>query len=107
MSAGTKVTVAIVVLFAAVLGIYYGFGGPDGTGAMPADLLPPAEQEPAVVAGSVDETAAAPVNRTRAGSDLARSIEEALWAQGGTTTDDPAVEGALASDGGGARSTLR
>ncbi len=31
MSTGTKVTIAIVVLFAVLLGIYYGFGGPPGS----------------------------------------------------------------------------
>ncbi len=92
MSAGTKVSVAIVVLFVAVLGIYYGFGGPEGAG--PAELLPPAE-DPIVEAGPVDEPAGPAEDR---GGDLARTIEEALWSQGGVTTDTQAATGVLGSD---------
>ena len=67
MSAGTKVSVAIVVLFAAVLGIYYGFGGPDGAGPLPGELLPPAEEDPIV--GTANDTS---------GGDLAGTIEEGV-----------------------------
>lgn len=91
MSAGTKVTVAIVVLFAAVLGVYYGFGGPGSAGLTPAEVLPPAEQdpdspavEPAVVQ---DPTGAVAVGL------LGQSIEETLWPQGGpTVANDVQVE---------------
>ncbi len=100
MSAGTKVSIAIVVLFAAVLGIYYGFGGPDGEG--PAELLPPAE-DPIVEAGPVDEPAGTEKDR---GGDLARTIEEALWSQGGVTADTQAATGVLGSDGVNAVSKL-
>ena len=85
MSAGTKVSVAIVVLFAAVLGIYYGFGGPDGAGPLPGELLPPAEEDPII--GTANDTN---------GGDLAGTIEETLWSQGGATTDTQA--GVLGSD---------
>jgi len=93
MSAGTKVSVAIVVLFVAVLGIYYGFGGPDG--ARPAELLPPAE-DPIVEAGSVDLPARAPNDTS--GADLAGTIQEALWPQGGAQTDPDAATGVLGND---------
>ncbi len=93
MTAGTKVSVAIVVLFAAVLGIYYGIGGPDGAG--PAELLPPAE-DPIVEVVQVDEAPAAENDST--GSDLARTIEEALWSQGGAMIDSRAAAGVFGSD---------
>ena len=93
MSAGTKVSVAIVVLFVAVLGIYYGFGGPDGAG--PAELLPPAE-DPIVDAGPVQEPAMAETDTS--GSDLARTIEEALWSQGDAMSDTQAGTGVLGSN---------
>ena len=93
MSAGTKVSVAIVVLFAAVLGIYYGFGGPDGAG--PAELLPPAE-DPIVEAGSADESAG--TAKDTSDGDLAPTFEEAWWSQGGATTDTQAAAGVLGSD---------
>ena len=57
MSAGTKVTVAIVVLFVAVLGIYYGFGGPKGAPAGSSEIMPPAEDDPAADAIRSGETA--------------------------------------------------
>ena len=39
MSAGSKLSLAVIVLFAALLGVYYGFGGPGlGTGAQDASL---------------------------------------------------------------------
>ena len=47
MTAGTKVTIAIVVLFATVLGIYYGFGGPKGASAGGTAIMPAAEDDPA------------------------------------------------------------
>ena len=46
MSAGTKVTVAIVVSFVVVLGIYYGFGGPNGLPTGSSEVMPPAEDDP-------------------------------------------------------------
>ncbi|MEE8458659.1 MAG: LysM peptidoglycan-binding domain-containing protein [Phycisphaerales bacterium] len=94
MSAGTKVTVAIVVLFAVVLGVYYGFGGPDGR--LPAALLPPAEEDPFVEPRSTDPLVQ-DAGRAKDG-DLARSIEEALWSQGGATTENNAATGVLGSD---------
>ena len=45
MSAGTKVTIAIVVLFAVLLGVYYGFGGSSG----PAGEAP----QPEVAGGDI------------------------------------------------------
>ena len=96
MSAGTKVSVAIVVLFVSVLGIYYGFGGPDGAGPLPAELLPPAEEDPIIEADPVGESARAAQDTT--GGDLARTIEEALWSQGGAMTDLDAAMGVLGSD---------
>ena len=57
MSVGTKVTVAIVVLFVAVLGIYYGFGGPKGAPAGSSEIMPPAEDEPAAETTPGEETA--------------------------------------------------
>ena len=96
MSAGTKVSVAIVVLFVSVLGIYYGFGGPDGAGPLPAELLPPAEEDPIAETGSVDEPVRTAKDTT--GGDLARTIEEALWSQGGATIDPDATAGVLGSD---------
>jgi nucleoid-associated protein YgaU len=79
MSAGTKVTIAVVVLFAALLGVYYGFGGP-GTGAVP-DEAPPAEVDRAQL-GPMDET---PVLADPAGDDLpappgplSASVQQAL-----------------------------
>jgi nucleoid-associated protein YgaU len=96
MSAGTKVTIAIVVLFAAVLGIYYGFGGPDGAGQLSAGLLPPAEEDPLVETSSIDEPIQAA--DTSSSDDLARTIEEALWTQGDATTQDNVATGVLGSD---------
>ncbi len=93
MSAATKVTVAIVVLFAAVLGIYYGFGGPDGAGPAPNELLPPAEEDTNIDGSGVDAKTETQ-EPSSADTSLAESIEEALWAQGGPTTT-----GALGSDG--------
>lgn len=101
MSAATKVTIAIVVLFAAVLGIYYGFGGPDGTAAVPPELLPPAEADPAAETGVAETASLAGITRENTGNDLARSIEEALWAQGGATTTESVSTSVLGSDGGG------
>lgn len=93
MSAATKVTIAIVVLFAAVLGVYYGFGGPDGTAAVPPELLPPAEQDPVASATPVpDPPASTPVSEPTAGT-LANSIEQALWAQGESAADTAAPGG--------------
>ena len=100
MTAATKVTVAIVVLFAAVLGIYYGFGGPGGAGLAPSELLPPAEAEPGNDTGPNPGLDTAGVDAVMDGrapatndTSLAQSIEEALWAQGGATTT-----GVLGSD---------
>ena len=48
MSAGSKLSLAVIVLFAALLGVYYGFGGPGlGTGAQNASLenAPPVVQK--------------------------------------------------------------
>ncbi len=94
MSAGTKVSVAIVVLFVAVLGIYYGLGGPDGAG--PAELLPPAEEDPIAEAGAVDEPARAANDAS--GADLAGTLQEALWSQGGAAIDTQVAAGVLGSD---------
>ena len=96
MSPATKVSVAIVVLFVSVLGIYYGFGGPDGAGPLPAELLPPAEEDPIAETGSIDEPVRTAKDTT--GGDLARTIEEALWSQGGATIDPDATAGVLGSD---------
>lgn len=49
MTAGTKVTIAVIVLFAVVLGVYYSFGGP-GAGLTRFDAMPPAEQQDATAA---------------------------------------------------------
>jgi nucleoid-associated protein YgaU len=84
MSAATKVTIAVVVLFAALLGVYYGFGGPGG-GFAPADELPPAEDGPGAVV-TADE--AAPETPGMLGT----SVEQAI---GG----DESGPGVLASDG--------
>ena len=62
MSAATKVTIAIVVLFAAVLGVYYGFSRPDA-GALPAEPVAEAvepvpleeTQPPGYLSSSVDD----------------------------------------------------
>jgi nucleoid-associated protein YgaU len=95
MSAGTKVTIAIVVLFAAVLGIYYGFGGPDGAGQLPGGLLPPAE-DPIVETSSIEQPVQALDDSSS--DDLARTIEEALWSQGDATTQNNVATGVLGSD---------
>jgi len=96
MSAGTKVTIAIVVLFAALLGVYYGFGGP-GSGALP-DELPPAD-------GQWTELEAAEISPApdpdlelagEAPGVLAASIEDAI---GGTQGPAGPGFGVLASDG--------
>jgi len=86
MSAGTKVTVAIVVLFAVVLGIYYGFGGPGSAGLTPMEVLPPAEQDPDSVA--VEPAVAQDPTGAVAVDLLGQSIEETLWPQGGPTVAD-------------------
>ena len=92
MSAGTKVTVAIVVLFVAVLGIYYGFGGPGPTGLAPTDVLPPAEHDP----GSVEPALVQEPMAAVAVDVPGRSIEETLWPQGGpAVTEDVLASGPL------------
>ena len=96
MSAGTKVTIAVVVLFAAVLGIYYGFGGPDGAGRLAAELLPPAEEDPIVQTRPIDQPVQ--VADDRNSGDVARTIEEVLWSQGGATTQNNTAAGVLGSD---------
>ncbi len=55
MSAGTKVTIAIVVSFVVVLGIYYGFGGPNGLPAGSSEAMPPAEDDPAAEAQPAED----------------------------------------------------
>lgn len=87
MSAGTKVTVAIVVLFVAVLGIYYGFGGPGPTGLAPTEVLPPAEQDPGLPEPAIVQE---PTGAVAVGM-LGKSIEETLWPQGGPAIADDVV----------------
>ncbi|MHC4218637.1 MAG: LysM peptidoglycan-binding domain-containing protein [Planctomycetota bacterium] len=94
MSAGTKVTIAVVVLFATLLGVYYGFGGP-GSEAAP-DELPPADQDrvvPVPIDGSLPP-------QTRMNQDssgvLSASVEQAIGEPGPATGKD---FGVLASDG--------
>jgi nucleoid-associated protein YgaU len=97
MSAGTKVTIAVVVLFAALLGVYYGFGGP-GSGAVP-DELPPADEDRAELApidGSLPPSPAADVASQPPGV-LAASVEQAI---GDGPNTAPQGFGVLASDGG-------
>jgi nucleoid-associated protein YgaU len=94
MSAGTKVSVAIVVLFAAVLGVYYGFGGPNGP--LPAASLPPAEADPIIETTPIGQPVQA-ANDSNSG-DLARTIEQALWSQGDATTEPDVATGVLGSD---------
>jgi nucleoid-associated protein YgaU len=86
MSAGTKVTIAVVVLFAALLGVYYGFGRGGGEAPEPQ---PPAEQAEALPA---DEPAPVPQGV------LANSVEQAIDPRPAVT--DPPDFGVLASDGG-------
>ena len=83
MSAGTKVAIAIVVLFAAVLGVYYGFGGPaeEGLG------IAAAEAEPVQEVFEAQEQASPPVAQPPAASamprgTLTRAVEQALRAEG-------------------------
>jgi nucleoid-associated protein YgaU len=94
MSAGTKVTIAVVVLFAALLGVYYGFGGPGSEGA--PDELPPADQD-RVLPVPIDETSPAqgPMTRDSSGA-LSASVEQAIGEPGPAAGPD---FGVLASDG--------
>ena len=96
MPAGTKVTIAIVVLFAALLGVYYGFGGP-GSGTV-NDELPPADGGQADVGQIEDPPAPGP------GADLADDSAGVLSASGEEASGDeqgpPEPDcGVLARDG--------
>lgn len=92
MSAGTKVTVAIVVLFVAVLGVYYGFGGPGSTELTPTEVLPPAEQDPDSPA--VEPAISQEPTGAVAVGVLGQSIEEILWPQGGPSVADDVQQAA-------------
>jgi nucleoid-associated protein YgaU len=96
MSAGTKVTIAIVVLFAALLGVYYGFGGP-GSGAVP-DELPPADgQRTELEAAEVLPAPDPDMDLVgEAPGVLSASVEDAI---GGTQAPAERGFGVLASDG--------
>jgi nucleoid-associated protein YgaU len=87
MSAATKVTIAVVVLFAALLGVYYGFGR-RGQEAAPEPQPPaePAEAQPA------DEPLPAPQGV------LTSSVEQAIDPDPAAEADPPDF-GVLASDG--------
>jgi nucleoid-associated protein YgaU len=97
MSAGTKVTIAVVVLFAALLGVYYGFGGP-GSGVSGGDLTPPAD-------GQVTDLEAVrqppspdpdPVLPDETPGVLSASVEDAIGES--SSAAEPGF-GVLASDG--------
>ena len=78
MSAGTKVTIAIVVLFAAVLGVYYGFGGPGAKPVAGSDQLPPAETAAAAALPEAPLTAGP---GPESSGPLATAIQRALNSQ--------------------------
>ena len=78
MSAGTKVTIAVIVLFAAMMGVYYVFGGP-GTGAA-SDVLPPADvdrTDPGLVDESLPPSPVADLASQPPGV-LSASVEQAI-----------------------------
>jgi len=97
MSAGTKVTIAVVVLFATLLGVYYTFVGPDRGAA--ADVLPPADLDRAQLGPIDDSMPAAPASEfaDQAPGVLTASVEQAI----GPEQAAPGTSfGVLASDGG-------
>ncbi len=76
MSAGAKVTIAVVILFTVLLGVYYGFGGrarPDGE----SGLLPEPEvvASPATKAQGPERTAVTPPRGGILSEGVARSRE--------------------------------
>ncbi len=90
MSAATKVTIAVAILFAAVLGIYYGFSGAARDGiepppdALAENPLPRPETAPAVPDGAAAPSApppAAPASDAGTGgilaSDALRAVPDA------------------------------
>jgi nucleoid-associated protein YgaU len=96
MPAATKVTIAIVVLFAAILGVYYGFGGPRG--GMAPDELPPAEGQRTELEAAEISPAADPDPDLfdEAPGVLTASVEDAI---GGSQAPAEPGFGVLASDG--------
>lgn len=89
MSAGTKVTIAVVVLFGAMLGVYYGFGGPDGMKLVGLETVPPAERDLGATGGpaalSPETGRSAPP--WQSGGYLTDSVEQATG--GGEPVDNP------------------
>ena len=88
MSAGAKVTIAVVVLFAVVVSVYYGFGGPVDDRLARLDAVPPAEsqQGPAPVVERPQPRLAAPAE----GGILSASVRRA-------TADPQTVRAATAN----------
>ena len=76
MSAATKVSIAVVVLFAVVLGVYYGFGGPD----VPQEALPARDDsvEPQAKTGHRDDGLITPQPVIKASPSLSDAVQEAL-----------------------------
>ncbi|MHC4209037.1 MAG: LysM peptidoglycan-binding domain-containing protein [Planctomycetota bacterium] len=104
MSAGTKVTIAVVVLFATLLGVYYTFVGPDRSPG--TDELPPAELDRAAMGPIDDSMPATPASEfaDQAPGVLTASVEQAIG------QEQAAPEqgfGVLASDGGLPATTAR
>jgi nucleoid-associated protein YgaU len=96
MPAGTKVTIAIVVLFAALLGVYYGFGGP-GSDAIPDDLPPADGQRTELEAAEIPPAPGPDLDLVdEAPGVLTASIENAI---GGAQAPAEPGFGVLASDG--------
>jgi nucleoid-associated protein YgaU len=97
MSAGTKVTIAVVVLFATLLGVYYTFVGPDRGAA--ADELPPADLDRAALGPIDDSMPAAPASgfADQGPGVLTASVEQAI---GQEQAAPETGFGVLASDGG-------
>ena len=118
MSAATKVSIAVVVLFAVVLGVYYGFGRPAGLDPVPDPEVTPGstasteqldDPRPAIGSqtqsqnqaqnrtGLINDTAgAAPSDNTVLASDMSRQPVDDVWVlrapvvtdQGGPVADE-------------------
>ena len=83
MSAGTKVSVAIIVLFGVVLGVYYAFGGPPQKDADTSGELSPALEDPAG-AMNVAPTVG-PADPTEAASSPEMSARDPILASHGAS----------------------
>ncbi len=83
MSAGTKVSIAVIVLFGAILGVYYGFGGPPWKDAALGDGPAPTGEDTAAEAGRVRHAAVGPADPTETFSSPGTPFSEPVLASEG------------------------